>query len=46
MVSDNIEIMQSSGYGAVELKKIYQKYKITKLTYSSEWQFLNGYKDS
>jgi len=28
MVSDNIEIIQSSGYGAVELKKIYQKYFI------------------
>ena len=28
MVSDNIEIMQSSGYGAVELKKIYQKFFI------------------
>jgi protein TonB len=26
MVSDNIEIMQSTGYGAVELKNIYQKF--------------------
>jgi protein TonB len=26
MVSDNIEILQNTGYGAVELKKTYQKY--------------------
>ena len=31
MVSDNIEIMQDSGYGAVELKKIYQKFFIRAL---------------
>jgi periplasmic protein TonB len=28
MVSDNIEILQDTGYGAVELKKTYQKYLI------------------
>lgn len=31
MVSDNIEILQNTGYGAVELKKIYQKYLIRAL---------------
>jgi len=31
MVSDNIEILQDTGYGAVELKKIYQKYFIRAL---------------
>lgn len=26
MVTDNIEILQNSGYGATELKKTYQKF--------------------
>nr|HMT12619.1 hypothetical protein [Ignavibacteria bacterium] len=26
MVTDNIEILQDTGYGATELKKTYQKY--------------------
>jgi hypothetical protein len=28
MISDNIEILQDTGYGASELKRIYQKYFI------------------